>query len=1168
MPQKKYKQRNNGNKNGNHEVLGVTLVVVSLFLLLCIVIPPILSVVSRAIFSIVLGVFGIVAYPILIATLLLGISLLIHHSFNRPSRKTAVCTVLLIFFGLIILQLASTHAFLDGNYGTYISDVYAAKYSVGGIIFGTIAFGIKSAITEIGCYVVFSVAILVVVAVMTNLVSRIRSLKRKEPVNPVKMPPAPTFTTRTDPQNVMPVESSAGLFVGTIERRTPPPTIMTETGRSGELPQSNKRVVTDYSDTPVISGDPLRAEERQFSAAHMALYGDSEAIKKKTTEEYKRSVEEQKRRSEPEKSAPETSAERNTELTREERGVMPPSVRTAADAERSTADKPKKIVHDGPAVFFPVEKHLEFNDEGIENADDIKRKLQEDARRRKQSDMGGAEFRPEPGRDRFRIDRGDDSGIIETFTPVSRVEPQKPIVREPIIEEPQTPIIDLDRDYGKPAPSAFEQKPRDEQLPIVDNIEKRESVDDRFLRVFGNDPKSVKKPVNPFALDVEPDDKQDEIINADIMRGTSDSPLSPVDTSDIEPDDILIGDDDAPTVQASAPVTPPSRSSVFGVQSADIGNDEGIIGDDNYKEVQNKRSQAPLSSAFDISAPAVDLSETHDITSDLIDGDDLSGMYVSADESVPKAPAKRTRGITPLDNQISMQAVLDEKHDESVVLAPVKRRKHYGNYDAPPIDLLKRHPSEDLSEEDLKRNAERLETVIGQFLKTEVKVVHIVPGPTVTRYEVECPLGVPVKQIESHSADIEYELASVSQVRIEAPIPGKRAVGIEVPNATKSIVGIRDIVESDDYQKAKSPMTFAVGKGISGDVVLCDLEKVPHLLIAGQTGSGKSACLNGLIISLLYKSSPEDLRFILVDPKRVEFSAYAGMPHLLFNNIIYEPNEVLSALKWAANEMERRYALLSKYKCNQLSAFNKHPDVVSGKIDRMPHIIMIIDELADIMASSVKRDIEDKIKVIAAKARAAGIHLIVATQRPSADVLTGTIKTNLTSRIAFKVSSLTDSRIILDIPGAEALVGKGDMLFFPVDYSSPKRVQGSFISDEEVASVLGYVKDHVECDFDEDAAKAVFGGGDETQSSEAGLNKAKSDPLLPDVLALVIRTKQASTSGIQRRFSIGFARASRLMDIMEELNYIGPATGNSKPRDVLITNDKYRELFGHDADEN
>ncbi len=1161
MPQKKYKQKRNGNKNGNHEVLGVVLVIVSLFLLLCIVIPPILSVVSKAVFSIVLGVFGIVAYPILIAILLGGVSLLIHHSFGMPSRKTVICTVLLIFFGLIILQLASTHAFLGGDYGTYISDVYAAKYSAGGIIFGTIAFGLKTAITEIGCYVVFSVAVLIVIAVMTDLISRIRSLRKREPVNIAKMPPAPTFTTRTDPQNVMPVESTAGLFVGTIERRTPPP-ISSQIGKASDLPQNDKRVVTDYSDAPVISNEPKAIDERSHSAAHMALYGDSEAIKKKSAEEYRRSIEEQQRKAEPVQTA---APDDYSELTREERAVVPPSVRTLADAERSVTDKPKKIVHDGPAVFFPVEKHLEFNDDGIENADDIKRRLQEDARRRKQSDMGGTEFRPEPVRDRYRSERGDDSGIIETFTPVSRIQPQKPIEREPIIEEPQTPIIDIDRDYAKPSPSAFDQSAKTEPLPIVDGLEKRESVDDRFLRVFGNDPKSVKMPVNPFALDTDGGDKQDEIINADIVRGTSDSPLSPIDTSDIEPDDILVGDEDEPRVE---PKAPSSGRGIFASRNAvfDEGNDDGIVGDDDYKAA---RTQSSITSAFDISAaPAVDLSETHDITSDLIDGDDLSGMYVSADESAPKAPAKRTRGIAPLDNQISMQAVLDEKHDESVVLNRVKRHKHYENYNAPPIDLLKRHPSEDLSEDDLKRNAERLETVIGQFLKTEVKVVHIVPGPTVTRYEVECPLGVPVKQIESHSADIEYELASVSQVRIEAPIPGKRAVGIEVPNATKSIVGIRDIVESDDYQKAKSPMTFAVGKGISGDVVLCDLEKVPHLLIAGQTGSGKSACLNGLIISLLYKSSPEDLRFILVDPKRVEFSAYAGMPHLLFNNIIYEPNEVLSALKWAANEMERRYALLSKYKCNQLSAFNKHPDVISGKIDRMPHIIMIIDELADIMASAVKRDIEDKIKVIAAKARAAGIHLIVATQRPSADVLTGTIKTNLTSRIAFKVSSLTDSRIILDIPGAEALVGKGDMLFFPVEYSSPKRVQGSFISDEEVASVLSYVRDHVECDFDEDAAKAVFGGGDEVQSSEAGLNKAKSDPLLPDVLALVIRTKQASTSGIQRRFSIGFARASRLMDIMEELNYIGPATGNSKPRDVLITNDKYRELFGRDADEN
>ncbi|MDE7463787.1 MAG: hypothetical protein K2M48_02060, partial [Clostridiales bacterium] len=1046
MANKGYRQKRNKNKNDNHDFLGVTLIIVSVFLLLCIVIPPILSVVSEAVFSIVLGVFGIAAYPALIATLLWGIFLMMRRSLYM-SVKNTICTLLLIFFGLIILQLASTHAFLDQNYSAYIADVYSAKYSVGGVIMGTIAFGLKTAITEVGCYIVFSLCILIVIAVMVNLIARIRARRASTaPVAMAKMPPAPGFTTRMNPQNVMPIDTAPGLFVGTIERRTPPQ-IITETGRASEIIESEPRAVTDYAEDPVMIEPKVvdKKSDKNVSAAHMALYGDSAAYKKKSAEEYRRSVEgnraEQQKYEAPRQTqryeAPTAYVQptvREDYVVPYENDVVEPYIRTAADARANTSSNPKKIVHESHDVFFPVEKHLVFNDDGIENADEIKRRLKEDAKKRKWSDIETAETKE-------RTEQRNESNKRtppEVFMPIKHVEAPAP-------EFDDSPIIDADLSRAStPAPRFDTPKDKPASVSSSASSSAAESIEDRFLRAFEKHEKEMPR--------FEPEPVQDDIINTDIIRGTSFASQPEPEQTDLDPDDIIIGDgsegkrDKRESVfKASAPA--PIVSPIMNIRE-DVGDDNGII------DGMNSMGGLTIDDG-----PAVDMTERHDITSDLIDGEDLSGMYVAADDEQPIVKPTRKKSAMPLDNQISIQSVLEQKSEESVVIPPRKRHKQYGNYMAPPIDLLKRYQSNEMTEDELKRNAEILETVISGFLKSEVKVVRIVPGPTVTRYELECPTGVPVKQIEAHSSDIEYELASISHIRIEAPIPGKRAVGIEVPNASKSLVGIREIIESEEYVKAKSPMTFAVGKGISGDVVLCDLEKVPHLLIAGQTGSGKSACLNGLIVSLLYKSSPEDLRFVLVDPKRVEFSAYAGMPHLLFNNIIYEPNEVLSALKWGVNEMERRYALLQKYRCNQLSAFNKHPDVVSGKVDKLPHIIFIIDELADIMQSAVKRDIEDRIKTIAAKARAAGIHLIVATQRPSADVLTGTIKTNLTSRIAFKVSGQTDSRIILDVQGAEALVGKGDMLFFPVDYSAPKRVQGSFISDEEVASVLGYIKD-------------------------------------------------------------------------------------------------------------
>lgn len=1130
MAQKGYRQRRNNNekKNANHDVLGVTLVIISLFLLLCIVIPPILSVVSRAVFNVMLGVFGIASYPMLVGVLTWGVLLLLKRTVYM-SKKNVVCTALLIFFGLIIFQLASTHAFLKESFSEYISDVYDAKYSVGGVVFGTIAFGLKSAITEIGCYVVFSVAALATVAVLVNVIGRIKA--RRSSVAPVAIAkptqPASSFTTRTEPQRVVPVEPQNNLYVGQIARKAPK--IGTETGRASEIPQREPRRVTDYSASPIIEKEPEHVPQDDPSAARFALYGDSDTINEQETREFVN------RAAREEPPAPASSAyvvppQRYDEPSTPRETFVEPYVRVSEDAQANTAGRPRKIDHDDSPdmqVFFPTPKKFDFNDDDIISADDdIKARLQADMRKRKIDDIEGIQDaddrKPEPFRFSDLTARREEreaphiESIEDIFTAPPSAPPSAPPARQTVDNSAEIRFMqEREAERAREEAARKTAEPRDE---IIDAFAMREMYDTK---------ESAPEPaVNP-----------DDIINADAVDAVRREERNTPEQS------VIIDGSSSEFDRKPEPATVTARAA----------EDEGIVD----------------ASEFDI--PAIDLSETRDVTSDIIDGGESSGMYVPADDfGIEEAPAPKPKQKknAPLDNQITIDAVLKARADESVVLNETVRRKKY-NYAPPPISLLKTYDKADSSADELQETAAVLERVIGGFLKTdEIKVINIVPGPTVTRYEVEVPSGVSVKQIESRCQDIEYELASPSHIRIEAPIPGKRAVGIEVPNMHKSIVGLREMIESPEFAHAKSPMTVSVGKDISGGTVLCDLVKVPHLLIAGQTGSGKSACLNGLIVSLLYKSSPEDLRFILVDPKRVEFSAYRSMPHLLFDGIIYEPNEVLSALKWACVEMERRYALMAKYGRNQLATFNELPDVTSGRIDKLPHIIIIIDELADIMQSAVKRDIEDRIKVIAAKARAAGIHLIVATQRPSADVLTGTIKTNLTSRIAFKVSAQLDSRIILDAQGAEALVGNGDMLFFPVEYSAPRRVQGSYISDDEVASVITYIKENFECDFDEDAARAVFNTGGGAGGGMGGAGGEKEDALLPDVLALVIRTGQASISTIQRRFSIGYARAARIVDGMEELGYIGPSTGSSKPREVYITADKYRDLYGRDIDDN
>lgn len=1125
------RQRKINRKSENHDVLGILLIVISLFLLICIVIPPVLSVVSRAIFNIVLGVFGFVAYPVLVALLTLGI-FLIKRTPLDPSPKAIVCTVLLSVFGLIILQLATTHQFLRDSYVDYTASVYRVKYSAGGVIFGTIAFGLKSVLTEVGCYVIFSVGVIAVLIVMTDAIGRIRAKRAKvAPAPPTRTPVRPAFDGAAEAQRVLAVEPKPGLFIGTVVGKRPP--VETESGTASDIPARTKRTVGGFGDLPVL--EDVYADEETLdeddddntrSAVYSKLYGNRREIYKRSAEEFSRQVDDRP----PQYTEPERPQMRRIEFE-PNGGYVEPYQRVNADA-RGTVNEPKRLDYDGMSedfslLSFPAAKTPEFNDEGIENVDEIAARLAAQNEARVQSDYEGrrsdsrSDFTPPPisfSETSFEppapveqiIDGSSRRNMYEQLEPMDA-----PKIRDITAETPKTPepepILDILSSARTPERDTFDD----------DDIEDASAQSDEFS--------------------IQP---QEDILDA---FSSKDRYNQAVDAQAGSDDDIITGVSSykKPEPERAAPAA---------------NEDDGIV-DGSFK---------PVSSIIISEDPVLDLSETHDVTSDIIDGGESSGMYVSAEGEEAEAPTvkpkRASKGTAPLENQISFDTVFKEKA-ESVVVNQQKRRKKY-NYEAPPVDLLRIYPSSEPPQETLDQKAKTLETVINGILKTQVEVKKIVPGPTVTQYELEVPMGVDIRAIAPRSINIEYELEAPGHIRIEAPIPGKRAVGIEVPNPEQGIVGLRDIIGSKEFAKAKSPLTVAIGKGITGNLVMCNLEKIPHLLIAGQTGSGKSACLNGLLVSLLYKSSPDDLRFILIDPKRVEFSKYANMPHLLFDRIVLEASEALNALKWAANEMERRYTILSKYACSQLSEYNRLPEVLDGTIDKLPHIIIVVDELADLMQSQYKADIESRIMVIAAKARAAGIHLVVATQRPSADVITGTIKTNLTSRIAFKVMSLVDSRIILDNPGAEALVGRGDMLFAPADAPSPARVQGSFIDGDEVAAVVNYIKDNYETDFDDEAAKTVFGSEDGSGAAggEGGGN-SNVDALVPRALMLAITSKNISVSVIQRRFSIGYARAARIIDYMEEKGYIGPATGNSKPRDVLITLEQYKELFGDAGDE-
>ena len=488
-------------------------------------------------------------------------------------------------------------------------------------------------------------------------------------------------------------------------------------------------------------------------------------------------------------------------------------------------------------------------------------------------------------------------------------------------------------------------------------------------------------------------------------------------------------------------------------------------------------------------------------------------------------------------------------------------------YQYPGIDLFEKAPEESdpNAQDELKANAQKLVDTLESF-GVRTRVLDISRGPSVTRYEVQPMAGVKISRITSLADDIALNLA-VADVRMEAPIPGKPAVGIEVPNHKKTPVYIRSVFESQAFLRMTSPLGIALGKDIAGVAQVADLCKMPHLLIAGSTGSGKSVCVNSIIMSLLFRSSPEDVKLILIDPKVVELAEYNGIPHLLMP-VITEPKKAAGALSSAVQEMERRYHLFAENNVRDIKSFNKLA-AADPNLEKMPYIAIIIDELADLMMV-VGKDVEDSICRIAQKARAAGMHLIVATQRPSVDVITGLIKANIPSRIAFAVSSQVDSRTILDGAGAEKLLGMGDMLFMPVGAPKPTRIQGTFVRDEEISRVLDFIKKSATVQYDEAMIEAMekhaIQDGKKGSSSADSDEEGGSDPMLKQAVEVVIDAGQASTSLLQRRCKLGYARAARIMDEMEEKGIIGPYEG-AKPRAVLISRQQWLEMQMNQPDE-
>ena len=535
------------------------------------------------------------------------------------------------------------------------------------------------------------------------------------------------------------------------------------------------------------------------------------------------------------------------------------------------------------------------------------------------------------------------------------------------------------------------------------------------------------------------------------------------------------------------------------------------------------------------------------------------------DEPLPAAPKTQPVVVKPVakpgkvttkEAAESAQIVAQEIAENQAAEKPA--------YCFPPIDLLNRPTRGGVGgTEEMRENTRRLNETLASF-KIDAHIINVTRGPSVTRYEVELDKGVRLNKLTSCADDIALSLGA-SGVRIAA-IPGKiSVVGIEVPNRNVTTVSIREVIDSPEFTKSKSKSTFAVGKDIGGTCIVGNIAKMPHMLIAGTTGSGKSVCMNSIIISLLYKASPDDVKLIMVDPKMVELGIYNGIPHLLIP-VVTDPKKAAGALQWAVTEMMRRYKAMSDAGVRDLESYNSIIEGQETDGERLPQVVVIIDELADLMLVAAK-EVEDSICRIAQMGRAAGIHLVIATQRPSADVITGLMKANIPSRIAFAVASAMESRIILDTQGAEKLVGRGDMLFSPQGNGKPMRVQGCFVADSEVEAVASYVKDHFIADYNqqvmEEIEKKASQTGKKAAVEDVAANDAEmdGDEMLPAAVDVILETGQASVSMLQRRLKLGYARAARIVDEMEEKGIVGPFQG-SKPRAILIKKEQWAAMQG------
>lgn len=1219
MASRKYTtRRNNGEKKQTNGIIGLVLIIISVFCLICLVIAPLLSAIGYAIRGMLLGIFGYFAYPLFVSLLVVGISLLRSMKLRFSGKNIALlcATVVTLFF---LLQTITSGG-ITGSIDEYIAKVWDSGNTVGGLLFGIPAFAIQSIMTKVGAVIFYIALILIFAALLfysaliASGVITVKSKKEREPKQ---------FVHGSAPARVQTVRNS-GLYVDTIIPK--PPTepdnyVVTEQGEAGKIRPQEKSVVDKYSDKkPEFDRSDLPPEKQK---AHQILFGDK---KSRTLDNSSPFSSYGSSSSSSYGSSSRSSFHSGSRAGYEEQMQIfkKLSENTIPDAsekpEPAPVSKPQKTdssdslipekdissqyvggyIINGDEVSAQFQKHEEPNEDFYHSSDYHSR----DSVSEEKKPSYEVPYVREPADDRPPIINGDfytrkpREETRRNNVPESRPQTSRPVQEDKPVKEPDATAItppeerhDARKLNEEVVSERFEdledrQKKVEESIDrliqadksIRDYLNNRNTneedeeqekgfgidVDDDEAETFDIEP---VKPINPTVKEFGKTEENSEPESFDFSEDTESEPEQ--ETSHIDASGIINGDEFDATkgfnvideVEDLSENDAPRDDNSGYYEKVDepfarIASDNNEEDDSEPEEAEEKATEEPDETTEEEAKAEPESEEANDSTE--ADGvaeesAEMDSRFAQMQSYVNSVKPKKDKVS---ENQIGIEEYMADNAVETNVVYSIKSR-----YTPPPLNLLQQESTDYAKlSGDTEKNSSLMEEVLESF-KFPAKVMNVVPGPAVTRYELEIPRGVPIKKIEEHAADIAYELAVQGKIRIETPIPGKKAVGVEVPNKEVGIVGLRDIISSKEFKTASSPLTLALGKDIAGEVILCNLEKMPHLLIAGSTNSGKSSCLNSIIMSIIYKASPEDVRIILIDPKQVEFSAYMGAPHLLINDIVKETEEAVNCLKWAIDEMEHRYSLFSANICRNIKEYNALEAVQNGTMKKIPYIVIIIDEFSALMGGKNK-DLEEKIIKIAQKSRASGIHLILATQRPSVDVITGTIKANLPSRIAFAVTSYNDSKTILDKGGAETLVGRGDMLYAPIDNNQPKRVQGAYIEGDEITNIIAYARSHNKCTYYDDAEKIIKAKAEDKAVDIKDDEEGEAmDPLIPDVLKCIIASNQVSATLIQRRFSVGYARAARILDQMEMHKFVSPPDSR-KIREIYITKEMYEKLFG------